>query len=104
MRTDHWPNNGRRLWTSTNPVEWVKAELQCPGKDLYCDGGAELLHQLLQAGLVDRWIITTVPVLLGNGIPLLDHPNRLSDFTLETTTHYPNGVVQRTYAKKLNVA
>ena len=100
----HWPNNGRRLWTSTNPVEWVKAELQCPGKDLYCDGGAELLHQLLQAGLVDRWIITTVPVLLGNGIPLLDHPNRLSDFTLETTTHYPNGVVQRTYAKKLNVA
>jgi dihydrofolate reductase len=75
-----------------------------PGGVLYCDGGAELLHQLLQAGLVDRWIITTVPVLLGNGIPLLDHPNRLSDFTLEATTHYNNGVVQRTYAKKLNVA
>jgi dihydrofolate reductase len=54
--------------------------------------------------LVDRWIITTVPVLLGNGILFLHHTNRLSDFTLEKTTHYANGVVQRTYAKRLAVA
>ncbi len=100
---DPWLNNGRRIWTATHPVAWVRAELLHPGKDLYCDGGAEILHQILQAGLVDRWIITTVPVLLGNGIPLLDHPNRLSDFTLKNTTHYPNGVVQRTYAKKFAV-
>jgi dihydrofolate reductase len=53
--------------------------------------------------LVDRWITTTVPVLLGNGIPFLRNTNRLSDFTLENTTHYANGVVQRTYAKRLAV-
>lgn len=99
-----WPNDGRRTWSSTNPVAWIEEERQRPGKDLYCDGGAELLHQILQAGLVDRWIVTTVPVRLGTGISLLDRPDRLKDFALDKTDVFPNGVVQRTYVKKLSVA
>lgn len=98
-----WPHNGRQLWTSEDPFQWAQRMKRQPGGVLYCDGGAELLHQLLQAGLVDRWIITTVPVSLGQGIPLLDCPNRLEDFSLENTTRYPNGVVQQTFAKKVSV-
>ncbi len=99
----NWAESARRIWTSEDPVPWAQRMKSQPGGVLYCDGGAELLHQLLQAGLVDRWIITTVPVSLGQGIPLLDRPNRLEDFSLENTTRYPNGVVQQTYAKKVSV-
>lgn len=95
-----WAGSARRRWTSEDPVRWAQEARAQQGGVLYCDGGAELLHQLLQAGLVHRWIITTVPVRLEVGIPLLDRADRLADFSLEKTDVFPNGVVQRTYRKK----
>ena len=39
------------------------------GKDLYLDGG-NLIRQALDAGLVDDLVVTMVPILLGEGLPL----------------------------------
>jgi dihydrofolate reductase len=39
-------------------------------KDLYLFGSAELLHDLLEAGVVDEVMLCIVPVLLGEGTPL----------------------------------
>ena len=40
------------------------------GKDIWICGGADVLNQCVRENLIDRYIITTVPVILGAGIRL----------------------------------
>jgi len=59
---------------SDDAVSFV-AELRAkPGKDIALFGGGELFRSLLRAGLVDRVVMSLVPILLGGGIPLLPPP------------------------------
>ncbi len=45
-----------------------------PGKDIWLFGGGSLFRSLLNAGLVDTVKVGVIPVLLGEGIPLLPPP------------------------------
>lgn len=78
--------------------EDVVARLALRGwRNLYVDGGVTI-QRFLRAGLIQRLIITRVPVLLGEGIPLfgpLPHDLRLRHIE---TRPYPNGLVQSEYA------
>jgi len=51
-------------------------------KDVIVMGGADLLRQYLNAGLVDEFTLTIAPVLLGSGKPLFDGSQR-SDLRFE---------------------
>ena len=46
------------------------------GKNIFVDGGAEIVHQLLMDNLVDEFIISIIPVFLGNGIRLFREGRR----------------------------
>ena len=63
---------------------------------IYVDGGITI-QRFLQAGLIQRLIITRVPVLIGAGIPLFGALER--DVVLEhvATRHYASGLVQSEY-------
>jgi dihydrofolate reductase len=53
-------------------VEETVAALRAePGKDIWLFGGGSLFRSLLDAGLVDTVEVAIMPVLLGEGIPLL---------------------------------
>jgi dihydrofolate reductase len=75
----------------------IVAKLAATGAHhLYVDGGITV-QQFLRAGLVDRLIITRVPVLIGQGIPLfgsLPHDIRLRHIA---TRQFPSGLVQSEY-------
>jgi dihydrofolate reductase len=63
---------------------------------IYVDGGITI-QAFLRAGLIQRLIITRVPVLIGEGIPLfgaLPGDVRLKHVA---TRHYPSGLVQTEY-------
>jgi len=62
----------------------------------YIDGGITI-QRFLAAGLIDRMIITSVPVLIGDGIPLFGAVRR--DITLRhiATRTYKGGLVQTEY-------
>lgn len=53
-----------------NIIEEIKNLKQQPGKDLAILGSANLASYLMNAGLVDEYQLTVIPVVLGNGRPL----------------------------------
>ena len=77
-------------------VEQLK---QAPGKNIYCDGGAELVNALLQDNLVDTLIISIIPVLLGNGICLFQDNRPEQKLKLVASKAFETGLVQLTYNK-----
>lgn len=70
------------------------------GKDIGLVGGGKLLKLFLNQNLIDEMIITTIPIILGDGIPLFPNDLKESRWYLESNTNYNNGVVQRVYKKQ----
>ena len=67
------------------------------GKDIWLVGGGQLITMLLASDLVDEMIITTIPVILGNGIALFPEQPKESQWELQSNISYKNGVVQAKY-------
>jgi dihydrofolate reductase len=115
MTFDAWPYGDKRVVVlSSRPVDLsatkggvveqmggdpagIVSELAATGANhLYVDGGVTV-QRFLRAGLVQRLIITRVPVLIGEGIPLfgaLPHDVRLRHIV---TRSFPSGLVQTEY-------
>jgi dihydrofolate reductase len=70
----------------SDPVEHVRALKESAGKDIWLFGGGELFRALLEAGLVDTVEPAVIPVLLGDGIPMLPSPALRT--TLSLTRHH----------------
>jgi dihydrofolate reductase len=79
------------------PPAEIVARLAASGShDLYVDGGVTI-QGFLRAGLIQRLIITRVPVLIGEGIPLFGSLPRDVRLRHVATRHYPSGLVQSEY-------
>lgn len=82
--------------SSDSPSQLVK-QLSAKGLEhLYVDGGLTI-QSFLQAGLIDEMIITIIPVLLGEGLPLfrkLDHDVQLECMS---SKYYEFGFLQCKY-------
>ena len=78
------------------PAEIVSQLAASGAHHLYVDGGITI-QGFLRAGLIQRLIITRVPVLIGDGVPLFG--TLLRDIRLRhvATRHYPSGLVQSEY-------
>jgi len=63
---------------------------------IYVDGGITI-QRFLQAGLIQRLIITRVPVLIGTGIPLFGAVPRDIVLSHVATRQYASGLVQSEY-------
>jgi dihydrofolate reductase len=88
---------GGRVEQRAGDPATIIAELAADGApNLYIDGGVTI-QRFLRAGVIERLIVTRVPVLIGEGIPLfgsLDRDIRLSHVA---TRSYPSGLVQSEY-------
>jgi len=65
-------------------------------------GGASILNEFLKNNLVDEFIITIIPVLLGEGIPLFSGDKDIIDKNLRLLgiKSYDSGVVVMRYTTK----
>jgi dihydrofolate reductase len=79
------------------PAEIVSRLAASGARHLYVDGGVTI-QGFLRAGLIQRLVITRVPVLIGEGIPLFG--SLPGDVRLRhvATRHFPSGLVQSEYA------
>jgi len=78
------------------PAEIVSQLAASGAHHLYVDGGITI-QGFLRAGLVQRLIITRVPVLIGEGIPLFGALPRDIRLQHVATRHTPGGLVTSEY-------
>ena len=81
---------------SGSPQDVVARLAERGMKHLYIDGGVTI-QGFLGAGLIQRLILTRIPVLLGSGIPLFGSLSRDIRLKHVATRTYPSGLVQSEY-------
>lgn len=80
--------------------EQLPAWKKQPGKNLWLCGGGELITAFLNHGMVDEMILTHIPILLGEGIPLFPGKGKETRFDLVGNETYNNQVVNLHYRKR----
>ena len=111
-----WPYPGKKAFVFTqrklksdrddvvfvsSDVRTVLTELEAEGlENIWLVGGGALTGSFLQKGLIDEFIISVIPVLLGDGIRLFPAPGREAQLELIGSTSYPSGLVQAHYRRR----
>ena len=97
LRQQDYPN----VTIVSEDPEQVLADLRSkPGKDIWLFGGGSLFRSLLEARLVDGVEVSVIPVLLGEGIPLLAPKTSSERFKLKLASSrtFKTGIVSLEYA------
>ena len=81
-------------------VATVRALKQQDGADLLTQGSADVVQQLLAAGLVDELQLLVHPVVLGHGKRLFGDDAAPAAFTLKHSQVTPKGVIIARYVRK----
>jgi dihydrofolate reductase len=74
------------------------SELKCKaGKNIFIDGGAELVNSLLKEKLINELIISIIPILLGKGIRLFQEGFPEQNLKLISSKQFDSGLLQTHY-------
>lgn len=79
-----------------DPAEHVRFLKQQPGRGIYCEGGAEIAHQLLDAELIDRIVWSTIPAMLRAGTELFPAGTLPPGWRVVHRQTFPSGLEQIT--------
>jgi dihydrofolate reductase len=91
--------NRRRVRIVNDDPGRIVRELKAkPGRDIWLYGGGELFRSLLDAGVVDTVEVAVVPVLLGQGIPLLPPGGTTKLILSDQKTLPASGIVALAYS------
>ena len=80
-------------------IEKLKSE---NGKNIFCDGGAEIVNELLKQDLIDELIISIIPILVGDGTKLFidGRPEQKLEFV--SVKSFEKGLTQLHYKRSNN--
>lgn len=82
-----------------DPAKQLARLLEGDGGDIYCEGGAPVVHALLKKDLIDVLIVSLIPVLLGDGVPLFKRGRPERRLKLIDSRAFPTGLVQLRYER-----
>ena len=94
------PSVGRIKFYTGNLTELVRQLMSENGKNIYCDGGAEVINELLKNDLIDELTISIVPVLVGAGTRLFKDGRPEQQLELVNTKTFDTGLTQLQYRRK----
>jgi dihydrofolate reductase len=93
------PDIGKTRFYTENLTELVHKLKEEKGKNIYCDGGAEIVSELLKEQLIDEIIISIIPVLLGEGTRLFKDGRPEQELTLVSAKQFKSGLAQLHYKR-----
>jgi dihydrofolate reductase len=94
------PDAGKTKFYTGEITELVRQLKSENGKNIYCDGGAEIVNELLKNDLIDEFIISVIPVLVGDGTRLFKDGRPEQQLTLINTKTFDTGLTQLHYKRK----
>lgn len=86
-------------FTEEGPADLLQKLKGQEGKDIWICGGASLVGQLMHADLIDRHVITILPILLGKGIRLFEEFPQVQPLSL-IGMKQDGGTVELTYERR----
>ena len=118
--TPDWPYEGKPTWvfshaslgalpanaeaTSEEPAAFAE-RLRARGyRHVYFVGGGQLAASFRAAGLITRYIVSVVPVILGGGVPMIGPGGGMERLELVGSEAFASGIVQMEYASASRTA
>lgn len=87
-----WKDN-KDVVFEADPVTLVNRLKSSPGKNIWIVGGGALNTILLANDLVDKMILSIIPVVLGSGIKQFNTMDMIKKFKLNKSESFSNGVI-----------
>ena len=97
------PSVGNFKFYSSNLSQLVIDLKKQSGKNIYCDGGAEIANELIKNDLIDEYIISVIPILLGDGIKLFKNGRPKQTLELVLTKQFDKGLTQLHYKRTVQL-
>ncbi|WP_158858476.1 dihydrofolate reductase family protein [Lunatibacter salilacus] len=69
------------------------------GKNIFCDGGAEIVNELLRNDLVEEFIISIIPIFVGDGTKLFKDGRPEQRLDLISVKQFDKGLAQLHYRR-----
>jgi dihydrofolate reductase len=91
--------DGRAEFISEDVAGFIKNLKKQQGKDIWLVGGGKLIDQFIKQNLIDKYIITIMPIILGDGIPLYLNNNPEIKLIL-VETKMVDGMVELSYVRR----
>ena len=86
-------------FVNRDPADLIKSLKNENGRDIWICGGADLVQQLVNQDLIDRYYITVIPTLLGSGVRLFENAEHEIKLKL-LNTHSYNGMIDLNYMRR----
>ncbi len=93
------PSKDKIIFYNKDLKELVKLLKSKVGKNIFVDGGGEIVNELMRQNLIDEYIISIIPIVLGNGIRLFNGSRPEGKITLLNSKQYDSGLIQLHYRK-----
>ncbi|HEV7348624.1 dihydrofolate reductase family protein [Telluribacter sp.] len=91
------PTLGKTTFYTDSLEELVTRLKQEKGKNIFVDGGAEVVNELLRSQLIDELIISVIPILVGNGTRLFQDDRPEQKLKLLSCRQFDTGLTQLHY-------
>jgi len=98
-RQEHKSKNGLTFYNGdiADLINKLKRE---KGKDIYCDGGGQIVKLLMDKNLIDEYIITIIPIILGDGKRLFLGQTASTKLKANGCKYFDTGAIQLHYEKE----
>jgi dihydrofolate reductase len=97
---EHQPQREDVIFTDESIEAVLTRAKRLTTKDIWIEGGANVVQQFLDKRLIDEIILFVAPVVLGNGIRLFGSTHAPIEYSFRETRTFDKGLVQLVYARK----
>lgn len=96
------PSINRTKFYTGNIKDLILRLKQEQGQNIFIDGGAEIVNELLKQKLIDEFIISVIPILVGEGTRLFNDGRPEQNLELLDVRKFETGLTQLHYKRKNN--
>lgn len=99
LTSQDFPHNEQVTFISENFVSFIEDLKRQEGRDIWIVGGSGVIDPLIKANVIDDYIISVMPIIIGDGIPLFEKNNPEILLKLKEVNAYNGGILMH-YVKR----